>query len=178
MCSLVFGDKIKIYAIETFDPWNLFLSCLQHQFPGKNKKWEPNWPFVSLGERGEGRANHGLFNWDWFHAGCFGSPVWLSGISGLCPLWHRTVPLCQAERRDSFFLLACHVIVVIVICNCYKSTLTGCVYQVKRGIILLCFNSYQSMAGQIRNSIWKRSSTGQNNWTQPHTSDRIAVSEW
>ena len=32
------GDKTKIYAIETLDPWNLFLRCLQIQFPGENKK--------------------------------------------------------------------------------------------------------------------------------------------
>ena len=57
-------------------------------------------------------------NSDWFHAGCFGR-LWLSGLGfvdcRVCSLWQRTVPLWQAERRDSFFLLACHVIVVIVV---------------------------------------------------------------
>ena len=38
VCSVVLGvgDKNEIYAIETLDPWNLFLRCLQPQFLGDN----------------------------------------------------------------------------------------------------------------------------------------------
>ena len=124
----------KIFTPHSFDLRNSFLRFLQCQIWFLSREMIIIRPFVSaLQPR---RVTGFTVNWLW-------SPC----VSVLCLVSvQQHVILCQAEQRDSFFLLASHVIVIVIVINVHL------LCEVCHAIILLCItclvtvSSYQCPA--------------------------------